>query len=85
MIATILKTGRWLHFSHTAYIVPHKLARNMSIPPCTLPVNLAPQNAQTYAVKMKALGTSPGVFSTWMAGRLADGAGGVASVTLTTS
>ena len=34
---------------------------------------------------MKALGTSPGTFSTWMAGRLADGAGGVASVTLPTT
>ena len=48
-------------------------------------VDLVPQNAQTYVVKMKALGTSPGVFSTWMAGRLADGAGGVASVTLPTT
>ena len=34
---------------------------------------------------MKALGTTPGTFCIWMTGRLADGAGSVASVTLTTS
>ena len=44
-----------------------------------MPVDLAPQNAQTYVIKLGSLCDS---LSAWMTGRLAEGAGGCASVTL---
>ena len=44
-----------------------------------MPVGLAPQYAQTYVIKLGSLCDS---LSAWMTGRLAEGAGGCASVTL---